>query len=347
MHSPNLFSFATSELTQDAFLAYLIAWADPGQAEHDPAMHQAGMAFLRLLMDQHGLHLSTPTAVKVEVQRLNIDVLAYVTFSDAPPVLFVIEDKVHAGSYNELDKYLANGKKLYPDPEVVVRGIYLRTGNQADYSAIEAEKFRVIDRRTLLVYLQDEATGNPPDTIFQNYKAYLEAYQQRLDAYQDKPVQEWDGDAWVGFFSQQLLPNRDLLFKDYGYVANRSGGFQGAWWLPDDCPRFRGYIVYLQIDGSIAAKAPSRIAIKLKTVNKKMADAQGIDRTGLVRELADMIAAHPEAPALNSSRPKRLSPGRWMTAAEVRLNRGSPCGTADELLQLLRKLQHFVLRLGV
>ena len=343
MTPPNLFAFATSELTQDAFLAYLLAWADPALQSEDAAMHHAGARFLQLLMDRHDIQPEQPLAVKVEVQRLDIDVLAYVTFSSRKPVLLVIEDKVNAGSYNDLPTYLANGVKLYPD--AVPYGIYLRTGNQADYSAIEAKGFQVVDRKMLLNYLSNKVTGNPTNAIFQNYKIYLEAYQQRLDDYKGKPVQKWDGDAWVGFFNQELLPDSNLLFKDYGYVSNRSGGFQGAWWLPEDCPRFGGYTVYLQIDGSIAADAPSRIAIKLKTVDKKTAEAQGIDRTGLIRALANTIEGQPGAVALGIKRPKRLSPGQWMTAAEIDLNRNCSPKSADKLIELLAKAQCFLQQL--
>jgi hypothetical protein len=345
MTSPNLFAFATSELTQDAFLAYLLAWADPGNAEIEPAMHQVGTAFLGLLLARHDLHLTTVRKIEVRVQVRNIDVLVYLEMQGANGIALVIEDKVHAGSYNDLPKYLDAAREEYPEP-TEARGIYLRTGNQADYAAIEEEQFRVVNRRMLLDYLQAETTGNPPNAIFQNYRAYLEGYQQRIDAYKTIPLQEWDGDAWVGFFSQELLPEPGFLFDDYGYVANASGGFQAAWWSPKKRPTFLGYTIYLQIDGSNRLTETSRLAIKIETVDAKTAEVQGIDRLEIVRALAAKIEQQPRDELLRITRPSRLRAGKWMTAAEVSLHvEDAPEDLAD-FGMMLDMMQDFVLKLG-
>ena len=49
MNRPNLFRIATSELSQDAFLVWLIQWADPSTMQYDPALCTAGQDFIRLL----------------------------------------------------------------------------------------------------------------------------------------------------------------------------------------------------------------------------------------------------------------------------------------------------------
>ena len=36
---PNLFTYATAELLQDAFLCWLLAWADPSYRATDPTLH--------------------------------------------------------------------------------------------------------------------------------------------------------------------------------------------------------------------------------------------------------------------------------------------------------------------
>jgi hypothetical protein len=43
--TPNIFTHATSELSQDAFLAYLIEWADPQYATDTTGMHRRGRFF--------------------------------------------------------------------------------------------------------------------------------------------------------------------------------------------------------------------------------------------------------------------------------------------------------------
>ena len=43
---PNLFTYATSELSQDAFICWLAKWADPKYKNIDQALHQAGQEFV-------------------------------------------------------------------------------------------------------------------------------------------------------------------------------------------------------------------------------------------------------------------------------------------------------------
>ena len=40
---PNIFSYATSELSQDAMIAWLLQWASPEYGEADPDLHRTGV----------------------------------------------------------------------------------------------------------------------------------------------------------------------------------------------------------------------------------------------------------------------------------------------------------------
>jgi hypothetical protein len=55
MPAPNLFSHATKELSQDAFLCWLLDWANKAYAQTDPQMHRAGRMFLNALLAKHGI----------------------------------------------------------------------------------------------------------------------------------------------------------------------------------------------------------------------------------------------------------------------------------------------------
>ncbi|NEX23727.1 hypothetical protein G3480_26250 [Thiorhodococcus mannitoliphagus] len=50
---PNLFAFATSELSQDAFLAWLLSWADPKYAAFDPPVHQCAARLVQRAGNTH------------------------------------------------------------------------------------------------------------------------------------------------------------------------------------------------------------------------------------------------------------------------------------------------------
>ncbi|ASL63665.1 hypothetical protein IG5_00195 [Bacillus toyonensis] len=65
---PNLFSCGTSELSQDAFICWLVEWANSKYKETDECLHEAGIGFIRRIYDLH--KRSFPAAIK-EVKVTN------------------------------------------------------------------------------------------------------------------------------------------------------------------------------------------------------------------------------------------------------------------------------------
>ena len=51
MAKPNLFTYATSELSQDAMICWLLAWADPNNSSN-MQMYHIGVAFLNSLFEK-------------------------------------------------------------------------------------------------------------------------------------------------------------------------------------------------------------------------------------------------------------------------------------------------------
>jgi hypothetical protein len=79
MPRPNLFAFATSELSQDAAIAWLLSWADPAHARVAPVLHAAGSDLLAAIFAKHGLAAPEASATVVaERQFHRIDVLVRV-----------------------------------------------------------------------------------------------------------------------------------------------------------------------------------------------------------------------------------------------------------------------------
>jgi hypothetical protein len=52
---PNIFSFATSELSQDAFLCWFLSWANKKYVRTDKGLHQCALAFIDEIFDKHCL----------------------------------------------------------------------------------------------------------------------------------------------------------------------------------------------------------------------------------------------------------------------------------------------------
>ncbi len=72
--TPNIFSFATSELSQDAMFAWLIRWASPEYKKSDSDLHNIAQDFVRLLMNKDSSF--EILSVNVGRQLYNIDVWA-------------------------------------------------------------------------------------------------------------------------------------------------------------------------------------------------------------------------------------------------------------------------------
>lgn len=101
---PNIFTYATSELSQDAFLAYLIRWADPVYAKDQSGMHEVGAKFLQCLLEVVGVDRSLKQlkCVTVKCQEKRIDVQVQFRFAIGKPLKLLLEDKIHASVYNDL-----------------------------------------------------------------------------------------------------------------------------------------------------------------------------------------------------------------------------------------------------
>ena len=79
---PNLFDYAPSELSQDAFLCWLLSWADRRYVTVDPALHRAAMKFLGSIgRSCEDSALAEVQALDIEVKRQykSIDILALIS----------------------------------------------------------------------------------------------------------------------------------------------------------------------------------------------------------------------------------------------------------------------------
>ena len=104
MTTPNLFSFATSELSQDAVLCWLLAWADPSRAG-DGTLHDAGRAMLSAICAAAGREAPHPSAsIVIRQQFERIDVVVEV----GETLVLAIEDKTNTSDHaGQLERYSA------------------------------------------------------------------------------------------------------------------------------------------------------------------------------------------------------------------------------------------------
>lgn len=230
---PNLFSFATSELSQDAFLAYLLAWSDSAYQEIDPAMHGAAHRFLELLFAGHEETLPEIHDLQIHRQFKHADLLIVLNGNYA----ILIEDKTYTAEHSgQLNKYKKEVEAAFPACKLLP--VYYKIMEHSNLQQVFAAGYLPVTRQQMIALM--EGGPLPTNTIYLDYLHHLKTIQRRVSAYLTIPVTEWDHWATQGFFHtlQQELPG-----STWGYIPNASGGFFALWMHP-----FGNLPVYLQLE---------------------------------------------------------------------------------------------------
>lgn len=291
MKKPNIFSFATSELSQDAMFAWLIRWSASEYAAADPELHHVGQDFVRLLAGKDPDFKIN--SVDVGRQWENIDIWAEVN----EDTFLIVEDKTGTSIHgDQLERYKASVEREYAGKRKDLCYAYVKTGEepQSVLSWIERCGFRTVGRTEILECL-DCYQGE--DSLLVSYREHLHELDIAVNSYRSLPEKEWGWYAWQGFYKE--LEKR-LDIESWGYVANPSGGFLGAWWHFVEMSECTMYLQFEQ--GKLCFKISyegeeDRSEVRYRSYSKLMASARDL---------------HPEI-----RRPDRFGNGTYMTIAVV------------------------------
>ena len=241
MKDPCLFAYATSELSQDAFFAYLLAWSDDQYAS-GRTEHVLGRAFLAKMFALNGKTMPEKIAIKVYRQCDHMDIFCEINGKE---YALIFEDKVSALEHgDQLNRYWETAKGYgYRDDAIL--GIYCKT-HEMSYAPSDS-RYHVMDRQALLDMLGSTAGQAACQTnrVLCEFKSHLAQIDDLVNGYKQRPTggrSDWDGLAWTGFFTAL---QKELHEGNWNYVANASGGFMGFWWHWRDVD---GGNVYLQLE---------------------------------------------------------------------------------------------------
>ena len=249
---PNLFHYASSELSQDAFLLWLLEWANPANAEYDFELHKTASDFLWQILDadeDFAIH-----SVTCEKQKYHIDVLAFLN----DKIAVIIEDKVnsleHGDQIARYRKNLAEALGSLYD----IRCVYLKTGNEClTKLRCQSEKgnFKICTRKNILDILEKSKSSNP---ILRDFVLNLKQLDEWTESFRTKLYSEWKRDVapWQGYYS--WLEENAEEWLEWRYVSNPKGGFWacfGHWKWSEEY----NSTLYLQFEQErICIKADSR-----------------------------------------------------------------------------------------
>ncbi|MEW8970366.1 MAG: PD-(D/E)XK nuclease family protein [Mesobacillus sp.] len=286
---PNLFEFATSELSQDAFLCWLLAWSQDDYRSINKPLHRAALDFVSMIFNVHGEPVPLIKKIKIEKQFKGLDVLAVV--NDRYAIL--IEDKTFTKNHSDQLRRYSEAVKIR-NPEWIQLPIYYKIADQSHYHSITDAQYFPFTRERMIQVLRRGRDNGVTHDVFLDYLSRLEWLNEQYEAFKQVPVKEWDSFAWQGFF----IELQKEIDGHWGYVSNRKGGFWGFWWKPE---RLGDHCYYLQLE-------ENRLCVKLAT-------AEGVVLLESARTILKSVLAESDQKGLSMRKPKQLRTGKTMTIA--------------------------------
>lgn len=291
MNAPNLFAFATSELSLDAFVCWLASWADPRVAVLNPTLHATAVNFVTRLIEV-GAGAVPPSMIEIKAlkQVKDIDVLLMVN----DDIAVIIEDKTGTQDHSDqLRRYKEWVQAKFPDRKCI--GVYLKTGDQSDYTRIQNAGYGCFLRKDFLAVLDQGADAGVQNHIYADFRSHLRKIETAVQSYATVRIADWDSDddrahRWAGFF---IALKERLGEGKWQYVPNPSGGFMGFHWQWRD-GRF------LQLEGK-------KLCFKLEVAEKA-------EQTKRWQQWHNALFASVVPGGIRLTRPVRRA-GTWMTVA--------------------------------
>lgn len=312
--APNIFSFATSELSQDAILSWLIKWADDKYLNVDRNLCYLGKSFLTLLTNIPQTNIHT---VEVGRQWCNIDIWAEIN-DDA---FLVIEDKTSTTVHgNQLQRYKEAVEEEYDNQRNHLFFTYVKTGNESlsISKSIQAQGYKTINRSDILAVLNTYKGKNPLVIDFYNH---LQELENATNSYKLKPIKEWKWYEWQGFYMEL---EKQLDVENWDYVANPAGGFIGLWWNFIENEEIR---MYLQFE-------ESKLCFKIEY------EGDSNNRSKIRAKYHSILMDVAKAEGTTVERPSRFGAGTYMTIGIISPENIFGDGIVN-IDSLVNKLKHY------
>jgi len=218
INKPNLFHWATSELSQDAFICWLLSWANHPDNDNN-SLTETAKYFIQKIT---GNKITTVDEVEIKRQYKNIDILCEVNKEFA----ILIEDKTHTKNHSgQLERYHDTLAAEYAKDKIIP--VYLKTGDQGEYNAVKKAGYFPFLRLDFIDVLEFAIKSGATNHILHDFYNHLTSLENSFQSFKTLPVSDWHWNSWKGFYSEL---SRKLGDGTWDYVPQKNGGFLGFWW---------------------------------------------------------------------------------------------------------------------
>lgn len=329
--TPNIFDIATKELSQDAFLTWLLQWADDSNKLADENLNLCAKRFVQKLLAKQGINIDIQKVIAGR-QWENIDVWAEVN----DKYLIIIEDKTYTNQHsNQLLRYKEVANTWCISEEYILVCIYMKTGNESlsSLQRVEEQGFAIFSREDLINTFNEFL--NVKNNIFTDFHNRLVRIEDANRQYINTQIGKWTGMDWEGFY--QYL-DKKIKLVNWHYVNNPAGGF---WNAVLNWEQWGDYPAYLQIE-------QGKLCFKVSTHPEDIDIHQDdFDRGEVRNELCNLVVSKAKEVGLTEiRRPDRFGNGKYMTAAIVDkenwLGKDSEIADLELIAEKLNKYKDFL-----
>lgn len=278
MNQPNIFDYATSELSQDAFLCYMLAFGKEQYKKNFPKEYALAHKFLT----KCGIP-ENEEILSVERQVEHIDVLI-----DTTSHILIIEDKTYTNEHDDqIIRYVknirSNDKKSSADKKIKV--CYFKTGDyvqgyvpSAEQKVLSEKDCYSLKRDDMLELLENNCTEN---LIFESFYQRLNSVRERIKDCDDSNIMTWNTEKWFDYLYNALQGHKFNI----GWVHNARGGFYGCWF---DWHNVTGGENYKQIEIYFADGKTSQVKLCHKFSSESKEST--LNSKSLLKDLQSKVA---------------------------------------------------------
>lgn len=307
----NIFSFATSELSHDAMICWLLSCLNLWEFKPDSAEYKIAIAFYEMLKQSENQLPKVPKRVDVYQQVESTDVLAVIDGT----VALVIEDKIASRIHsNQLARY----RQSIPNSErEELRGVrshlflFLKVGvlHQWEREGCEREKWKVVDWKNLEQFVEISSRIATNNFLVNCYLEHLaDQFGERRLWQSGGDVDQWTWQTWEALLDDlcgELNANSHKVMFDWAWVNNSSGGFYALY----DIAEGEEPTIYIQLEVGIGDSHHVKLVLRLGDVFENRIER----RNSAIEE----IEAASRIEGWNIVRPSRLGKGKTMAVGEV------------------------------
>lgn len=206
---PNLFNFATNELSQDAFFCWLISWSSESFKESHPNMYERSRAFLeKVLSPKIPISTLVIQTIKIKKQYKKIDFI--VIINDSVVILF--EDKIgtknHSGQLKRYSDIVAKEFKNHTIIKIYLKSDYTWKAEERD---VKKQGYKVINIKEI----HSSLISHSKNDIYEDFIHSIQSKMNNFTAYKTKPKKEWFLSQWFGFY-HALSESNKLNYVNFG-----------------------------------------------------------------------------------------------------------------------------------